>query len=206
MTLSLFDSTIQWLGGVLAYTILGILLFGIWRGTRRQAGRTTGLNGSWLRSPWFYLASFALFFGVCYFGWIPLPWTVSPQTRAWMLALGSLLYFPSMCFALWGRLALGKNYFVSTGFGAQLFEGHQLVTSGPFAIVRNPMYSGLIVASLGALLIYATWTALIFAFCAPMTTIRARREEAALSAEFGEQWIKYCKRVPAFIPKLRSRS
>jgi protein-S-isoprenylcysteine O-methyltransferase Ste14 len=195
------ETIIQWLGGLLAYATLGILLYGIWRGTRRQAGRTTGLNGSWLRSSWFYLASALLFFGICYFGWIPLPWTISPQIRVWMLILGSMLYFPGMSFALWGRLALGKNYFVSTGFGAQLFEGHQLVTGGPFAIVRNPMYSGLILAALGALLIYSTWTALIFTCCAPMTSVRARREEVALSAEFGDQWIEYCKRVPAFFPR-----
>jgi protein-S-isoprenylcysteine O-methyltransferase Ste14 len=194
---------LQWLGGLLAYSTLGILLYGIWRGTRRQAGRTTGLNGNWLRSPWFYLALTSLFFAICYFGWIPLPWTVSPQTRAWMLALGLLLYFPGMAFVLWGRLALGKNYFVSTGFGAQLFEGHQLITSGPFAIVRNPMYSGLILAALGGLLLYFTWTSLYFACFAPFLIVRARREEVALSAEFGEQWIEYCKRVPAFIPKFR---
>jgi protein-S-isoprenylcysteine O-methyltransferase Ste14 len=203
MSLELVEIIIQWLGGLLAYFILGTFLFGIWRGTQRQAGRTTGLNGSWLRSPWFYLASVALFFGVCYFGWIPLPWTVSSQTRVWMLVLGSLLYFPGMAFALWGRLALGKNYFVSTGFGAQLFKGHQLVTSGPFAIVRNPMYAGLIVASVGALLIYLTWTTLIFACLSPFLSVRARREEAALSAEFGEQWIAYCKCVPAFVPRLQ---
>jgi protein-S-isoprenylcysteine O-methyltransferase Ste14 len=197
------ETIIQWLGGLLAYTILGILLFGIWRGSKRQAGRTTGLNGSWLRSPWFYLASASLFFAVCYFGWIPLPWTVSPQTRAWMLALGSLLYFPGMVFALWGRLALGKNYFVSTGFGAQLFKDHQLVTSGPFAIVRNPMYVGFIMAAFGALLIYSTWMTLIFACLSPLSAIRAHREEAALSAEFGGQWVEYCKRVPTFFPRLR---
>lgn len=197
------ETILQWLGGLVAYTILGIILFGIWRGSKRQAGRAVGLAGSWLRSWWFYLALTALFFGVCYFGWTPLPWTVSPQTRAWMLAFGSLSYFPGMSFALWGRLALGKNYFVSTGFGAQLFKGHQLVTHGPFAIVRNPMYSGLILAALGAFLLYFTWTALYFACFAPLMIVRARREEAALSAEFGEQWIEYCKRVPAFFPKLK---
>jgi protein-S-isoprenylcysteine O-methyltransferase Ste14 len=197
------ETIIQWLGGLLAYTTLGIILFGIWRGSKRQAGRTTGLNGVWLRSPWFYLASALLFFGVCYFGWIPLPLIVSPQTRAWMLALGSLLYFPGMSFTLWGRLVLGKNYFVSTGFGAQLFEGHQLVTRGPFAVVRHPMYSGLILAALGALLLYFTWTTLYFACFASLLTVRAGREEAALSAEFGEQWQEYCKRVPAFVPRLK---
>ena len=120
-----------------------------------------------------------------------------------MLVLGSLFYFPGILFALWGRLTLGKNYFVSTGFGAQLFEGHQLITSGPFAIVRNPMYVGLALASIGALLIYFTWTTLIFAIFSPLTAVRARREEVALLAEFGEQWREYCRRVPAFFPRLR---
>ncbi len=194
------DAAIRWLGGLLAYSTLGVILYGIWRGTQRQAGRTLGLTSSWLRSPWFYLASALLFFGICYFGWIPLPLTVSSQTRVWMLALGSLLYFPGMSFILWGRLALGKNYFVSTGFGAQLFEGHQLITSGPFAILRHPMYAGLMLAALGSLLIYPTWTTLLFAFFASLTSVRAHHEEKALSAEFGEQWLDYCKRVPMFFP------
>ena len=203
MTLEIIETIIHWVGGLFAYIILGIILFGVLRGTRRQAGRAVGLTGSWLRSSWFYLASTALFFGIAYFGWIPLPWEISPKIRAWMLALGLLFYFPGMALVLWGRLALGKNYFVSTGFGAQLFEGHQLVTSGPFAIVRNPMYSGLILAAWGALLLYSTWTTMYFACFAPLMIFRARREAAALSAEFGEQWIEYCKRVPAFFPRLR---
>jgi protein-S-isoprenylcysteine O-methyltransferase Ste14 len=203
MNLSLVDSVIRWLGGLLAYTTLGIILFGVWRGTHRQAGLTTGRTGSWLRSPWFYLASSMLFIGLCYFGWIPLPQIFSPSSRAWMLGLGCLLYFPAMSFTLWGRLALGKNYFVSTAFGTQLFASHQLVTSGPFAIVRHPMYTGLFLAALGSLLIYPTWTTLLFACFAPLISVRARREEAALVVEFGEEWREYCKRVPAFIPRLR---
>jgi protein-S-isoprenylcysteine O-methyltransferase Ste14 len=202
MNLSLVDTIVRWMGGLLAYTTLGIILFGVWRGTQRQAGLTTGRTGSWLRSPWFYLASSVLFFGLCYFGWIPLPQIFSPSSRAWMLGLGSLLYFPGMSFTLWGRLALGKNYFVSTAFGAQLFASHQLVTSGPFAIVRHPMYTGLFLAALGSLLIYPTWTTLLFACFAPLISVRARREEAALAAEFGGQWLDYCKRVPAFFPRL----
>jgi protein-S-isoprenylcysteine O-methyltransferase Ste14 len=200
MSLETIETIIQWLGGLFAYSTLGLVLYGVWRGTKRQAGRTTGLNGSWLRSPWFYLASVLLFFSLAYFGW--MPWTVSPSIRAWMLVFGSLLYFPGMSFVLLGRLALGKNYFVSTGFGAQLFKDHQLVTGGPFAVVRHPMYAGLTLAALGALLIYFTWTTLYFACFAPLTMVRARREEFALSAEFGEQWIEYCKRVPAFIQRL----
>jgi protein-S-isoprenylcysteine O-methyltransferase Ste14 len=205
VNIELVDTIIRWLGGLLAYATLAILFYGIWRGTRRQAGLTTGHTGTWLRSLWFYLASSALFFGLCYFGWSPLPLTISPSLRAWMLALGSLLYFPGIFFVLWGWLVLGKNYFVSTGFGAQLFAGHQLVTNGPFAIVRHPMYTGIFLAALGSLLIYPTWTTILFAFFAPMTSVRARREEAALAEEFGEQWQAYCCRVPAFFPRFNRK-
>jgi protein-S-isoprenylcysteine O-methyltransferase Ste14 len=144
-----------------------------------------------------------LFFGIAYYGWIPLPLMVPSSTRMVMLVLGSLLYFPGMALLLWGRLALGRNYFVSTGLGAQLFADQQLVTTGPYAIVRHPMYSGLILSALGSLLLYTTWTTMYFACFAPLIFVRAWREEKVLSAEFGEQWKEYCNRVPAFIPRLR---
>jgi len=197
------DSIIKWLGGFLAYAALGIVLYGVWRGTRQQAGRTVGLSGGWLRSWWFYLASSLFFFSIAYWGWKPLPLTISLSMQIAMLIVGALLYFPGMLFLLWARLTLGKNYFVSTGFGAQLFKGHQLVTSGPYAIVRHPMYVGLILAALGSLLIYTTWTTVYFVCFAPLMFVRARREETALSAEFGDQWKEYCKKVPMFLPRYR---
>jgi len=116
--------------------------------------------------------------------------------------LGSLLYFAGLVFVLWGRLMLGKNYFVSSGIGAQLFEGHQLITSGPYAIVRHPMYFGLFIMALGSLLLYHTWTTLFFASFVPLTVLRARREELLLAEEFGTEWQEYCKRVPQFFPRV----
>lgn len=205
MSLQFLESTIQWLGGLFAYSTLALVLFGIWRGTQRKAGRTTGKTGHFLRSAWFYLVSSVLFFSLAYFGWMPLKLVIPPHTRFWILIIGALLYFPGMSFMIWARMVLGKNYFVSTGFGAQLFEDHQLVTNGPFAIVRHPMYAGLIVASVGALLIYMTWTTVYFVLFAPLTLVRARREEQALAAEFGSQWQEYCRRVPMLIPHIRKR-
>jgi protein-S-isoprenylcysteine O-methyltransferase Ste14 len=203
MSLERIEIIIRWIGGLLAYVTLAMLLFGIWRGTQRRAGRTTGRSAVWLRSAWFYLVSFLLFFGICYLAWIPLPLVVTLLARAWMLAVGSLLYFPGMSLVLWARLALGKDYFVSTGFGAQLFVEHRLVTSGPFAFVRHPMYMGIFLAALGSLLVYFTWTTLLFVCFAPLLTFRVRREEAALAEEFGEKWQEYRMCVPAFIPRLK---
>lgn len=197
------EPVIRWMGGLLALSTLGFLLYSIWRGTLRQPGRTAGRNAAWLRSPAFYLVASALFFWISWLGWIPLPVNPSPLTRSTMLLIGIFLYFPGLAFVLWGRLALGKNYFVSTGMGAQLFANQQLVTNGPYALVRHPMYVGLALAAWGALLIYFTWTTVYFAVVAPMLFLRARREEQALAAEFGEQWQEYCQRVPAFLPRFR---
>jgi protein-S-isoprenylcysteine O-methyltransferase Ste14 len=203
MILTPLETIVRWLSGLLAYATLGAVFYGIWRGTQRQAGRITGQMGRYLRSPWFYLVTSAIYFGICFLGWIPLPLTVSQQAHIWALGIGALLYFPGMGLVLWARLVLGRNYFVSTGFGAQLFAGQQLVTNGPFAIVRHPMYTGIILAALGSLLIYHTWTTLLFACFAPALFFRARREEAALATEFGEQWQEYCRYVPGFLPRLR---
>jgi protein-S-isoprenylcysteine O-methyltransferase Ste14 len=201
MNLELIQLIIQWFGGLLAFVALGLVLYGIWRGSQRQTGRTTGLGGSWLRSPWLYFASAAFFFGIAYLGWTRLPLVFSTSTRIVMLALGSLLYFPGMSLLIWGRLALGRSYFVSTGLGAQLYSDQQLVTTGPYAFVRHPMYGGLILSAVGSLLIYSTWTTVFFVCFAPLMFVRAWREELVLSAEFGDEWQEYCKNVPAFIPQ-----
>lgn len=206
MNMEMIETLLRWFGGLTAWATLGVVLYGIWRGTRRPAGRTTGRAAGWLRSPVFYLFSTALFVGISVLMWRPLPLVFSTRARAWMLALGSLAYFPGLAFVLWGRLALGKMYFVSTGFGAQLFAGHQLVTHGPFTIVRHPMYLGLIAAAFGGLLIYQTWTTALYAFFAPFVLRRARREEKALAAEFGEEWQAYAASVPMFLPRWKKKS
>jgi protein-S-isoprenylcysteine O-methyltransferase Ste14 len=188
---------------LLAYATLAILFLGIWRGVHRQAGRTTGRIGAWLHSGLFYLITAALFLGFCYLGWKPLLFIGSTTQRAWMLALGAMLFFPGLSLVIWARMTLSENYFPSTGLGVQLFVGHKLVTSGPFARLRHPMYAGIILAAFGSFLIYMTWTTLFLACFAPLIAVRARREETALALEFGEQWQAYCQRVPMWLPKMK---
>jgi protein-S-isoprenylcysteine O-methyltransferase Ste14 len=188
------------LAGIMAYATLAVILFGVWRGSRRGAGRMSGPRARWLAVPWFYLATTALFFGIGYALWKPLPLPADADMRTWMCAIGSVFYIPGMALVLWGRLALGRNYFVSSILGVRLFEDHQLVTTGPFGVVRHPMYLGLMTAALGSLLMYLTWTAACFAILAPLLLLRARVEERILAVEFGEAWHEYCGRVPMLIP------
>ncbi len=46
MTLEVIETVVHWAGGLMAFSTLGIILFGIWRGTQRKVGRTTGLDGT----------------------------------------------------------------------------------------------------------------------------------------------------------------
>jgi protein-S-isoprenylcysteine O-methyltransferase Ste14 len=130
---------------------------------------------------------------------------LSPPLHALALAVGALLYFPGLGLALWGRSALGAMYNVSMSVGVQLHAGHRLITSGPYALVRHPMYLGIILAAWGGLLLYCTWACVFAAVVFLGLAVRARREEQALAAEFGAEWGAYCRRVPGWLPRLRRR-
>jgi protein-S-isoprenylcysteine O-methyltransferase Ste14 len=195
-----FEALIQRLGGWFALVTLLIIFIGIWRGTQHPPGKTTGRSPAWLRSPWFYLVTSLIYFGVCILFWQPLPIHLTTLARIVALFMGTILYFPGMALTLWARLVLGRMYFVSIGTGVQLFTDHQLVTRGPFAIVRHPMYAGICVAALGGLFLYQTWTMILFALLPFGLARRARIEEQALAETFGEIWQDYRRRVPAFLP------
>jgi protein-S-isoprenylcysteine O-methyltransferase Ste14 len=106
-----------------------------------------------------------------------------------------------LLFVLWGRLALGEMYHVSTGFGVQLHAHHQLVTHGPYKYLRHPMYLGVGLAGVGGILLYRSWTLVFVTAFLPGLILRARREEQALAAEFGAAWEVYRRRVPAWFPR-----
>jgi protein-S-isoprenylcysteine O-methyltransferase Ste14 len=190
---------LRWACGIFALGLVAFILWSIMRQASRPTGSEVGRQVGWLHSPIFYAAAFAVFFGLCILLWIPLP----PVPGADGIAiLGALLCFPGLAFVLWGRLALGNMYFVSTGFGAQLFAEHRLITGGPYAIVRHPMYFGLILSAFGSLLLYQTWTGVFFIICALSIIRRALREEEVLAKTFGAEWVEYCRRVPMLFPRL----
>jgi protein-S-isoprenylcysteine O-methyltransferase Ste14 len=190
---------LRWVCGIFALGLLAYILWSILRAAKRPTGAGSGRQLSWLHSPLFYAAAMAFFFGVCILIWVPLPGAPFPEPVA---VLGALLCFPGLAFVLWGRLTLANMYFVSTGFGAQLFAEHRLITNGAYAVVRHPMYFGLILAGFGSLLLYQTWTGVFFVICALSVIRRARREEEVLAVTFGAEWTEYCSRVPMLFPRI----
>ena len=114
---------------------------------------------------------------------------------AWLLAL---LTLPGFAFAWWARLHLGRLW----SGAVTRKEGHRIVDTGPYAIVRHPIYTGLIAATLVTALAEATLPAL--AGCALIALglwLKARLEEQFLRQELGaEAYDSYRRRVPMLLP------
>jgi protein-S-isoprenylcysteine O-methyltransferase Ste14 len=132
--------------------------------------------------------------------WRPIRLYVSVPARAACLVLGLLVYFPALGLYLWGLRTLAANFGPSTGFGVRLQARHRLVTTGPYALVRHPMYVAVIAAGAGGFLIFRTWSMLLFALSMFGLILRARREESVLAEEFGAAWESYRERVPSWLP------
>ncbi len=188
------------LGAVFA--TLAILLWGVWRGARRAVGSASGHTPKALRTRTFYFLASVGYFGFCYRLWQPLSPLQSRLARVVAYILGVIFFFPGLALVLWGRLTLAQLYNVSSSFGAQLFADHRLVSHGPFAYLRHPMYLGILFIGVGGIFLYRTWTFVFLLLHFPALALRARREEQALSEQFGAQWKAYCQAVPGWIPRL----
>jgi protein-S-isoprenylcysteine O-methyltransferase Ste14 len=93
---------------------------------------------------------------------------------------------------------LGKQWAIV----AHVVEGHQLITAGPYRIVRHPIYSGMFMIMLATALVVSHWIGLIVAVVLYTigTVWRIGIEEKLLIETFGSQYLEYKRKVPAFIP------
>ena len=93
---------------------------------------------------------------------------------------------------------LGKQWAVR----ARLVEDHKLITVGPYAHIRNPIYTGMLGMLIATGLAMEHWVALIAGTIVFMVglVIRVRAEEKLLRRQFGRQFEEYANRVPAVLP------
>lgn len=85
---------------------------------------------------------------------------------------------------------------------ARVVEGHRLVTEGPYSVVRNPIYTGMLGMLLATGLAVSHWVGLLIALIVFSigTAIRVRTEASLLRETFGEEFENYARKVPAVIP------
>ncbi len=198
--LNSLESLIQWIGAVAGVVTLAYALINMLIAQRRSTRNLRGPAGWILRTPTLILAS-VLFLGIEYILWKPIPLQLEMGWRVLFLVAGSGVYFASLSLYLWGMHTLGLNFNASSGFGVRLVETHQLVTSGPYAFIRHPMYLAVNLVGWGGLLVYRTWSMLFFAVIMLGLFRRAHMEDRALLQKFGDEWIGYAKNVPGWLPR-----
>jgi protein-S-isoprenylcysteine O-methyltransferase Ste14 len=201
-TAEMLELGVRWLTALAWLVPVGLAVQGAWRGRQargRQVGRPFGHLPWWLYG---LLSSAEPILLVV--GWRPLPLALSRLLRLASTVSGGVFSALGIGLVVWGRLALGAMHNVSSAFGVRLYAGHRLVTTGPYALVRHPMYLGAFMGVLGAVLVYRTWTMVVVLAQSAVFEARASREDEALAAEFGETWQSYKRRVPAWIPRPRS--
>lgn len=115
--------------------------------------------------------------------------------------LACVLAASSVGFVFISVRTLGKQW----TYAARLIEGHQLVTQGPYQVVRNPIYTGMFGMLVATGIVITRWPALFVAIVIFLagTTWRIRIEEKLLRTQFGAEFEQYCKEVPhALFPGL----
>jgi len=131
--------------------------------------------------------------------------TFWPQTAVWPLnyplfqsnTAGLILVFAGAAFAGLARLALGANW----SSRARIRAEHTLSTSGPYRIVRHPIYSGLLLLYLGTAVILGQARGYIaFAIVFITWIFKSRTEDRLLAARFGPDFDAYRRRTKALIP------
>jgi protein-S-isoprenylcysteine O-methyltransferase Ste14 len=122
-------------------------------------------------------------------------------SRSWMIAAGAALFLVGGVIGIAGVAVLGRN---RTPF-PEPREGSQLVQHGVYARMRHPLYTSVVLASLGWVLIWqsvpAAGAALVLV---PFFVAKSRHEERWLRARF-PGYADYARRVPAFLPRFRPK-
>ena len=131
-------------------------------------------------------------------GWDLLNLRVVPAGAA-SLWSGYGLLMAGMLFAGWARIFLGGNWSSSV----TLKQDHTLIRSGPYRIVRHPIYTGLLVALLGTAIVLGELRCFIGVILAAVAwKMKSINEEALMVEEFGDQYTRYRLQVKGLVPDL----
>ena len=149
--------------------------------------RLAGLSTLGSITAWFYKPD--------WFSWATLPVSIGVR---WIGVTGFAF---AICWLMWMFHALGRNLTDTVVTRRDAY----FVDSGPYRFVRNPMYTGVLMAGLSLGLALGTWliplaTSLVFTLFA----LRTRTEEKYLIERFGQQYREYIARAGRFFPKLRA--
>ena len=126
----------------------------------------------------------------------PLNHRVIPHVEA-LAWTGVVLCIAGFAFCIWARFTLGRNW---SGV-VTLKRGHELITCGPYALVRHPIYTGLLTMFVATVIVLGHVAGIIaMPFVFVSLWIKLRYEEKLMLKQFPEQYAAYQQRVKRLIP------
>jgi len=161
---------------------------------RRETGKPARQSGTARAPVVANLAAFSVFFPSLLFfsgsseAFLALPLAMS----------GCVVAVAGAALVLRSRAKLGAAW----SFVPQADHGTGLVTTGPYRLVRHPIYLGFILLALGQALAFSSWFAglIVLVGFAPTFAWRASAEEKLLGRTFGERYVRYRRRTKMIIP------
>jgi protein-S-isoprenylcysteine O-methyltransferase Ste14 len=116
----------------------------------------------------------------------------------WIGWAGIALTWVGVALAIWARYCLGEYWSARV----TLKEGHQLIRTGPYAFVRHPIYTGMLLASTGTALVAGESRGILaIVLLLAAHSRKAAREEALLTTEFGEKYAAYQRSTGFLFPR-----
>jgi protein-S-isoprenylcysteine O-methyltransferase Ste14 len=178
---------------------LWLTLVGYWCLSAYAARRTIG-RWIWWREIAVRLGFFALVVQALQVAAAAMPDTMGylPGTSLPMGVAGIVLCALGIGLAILGRASLGGSWTMPTAHE----ESRELVTSGPYAYVRHPVYSGLLLAMLGSAIAQSVLWLLPLAAYGPQFIRSARHEERLLLERFPRDYPSYMRRTKMLLPFL----
>jgi protein-S-isoprenylcysteine O-methyltransferase Ste14 len=145
-------------------------------------------------------ASMAGFFVLLY-GTIRFRWgALRTEDFDVLRVAGLILMLWGTAFNIWGRVHLKSNW----ADHVRIYEDQQLITTGPYRIVRHPLYASLIWMFYGASMAYLNPLAALenTVLFLPAMIYRSNLEEQALLNRFGDAYAPYRNRTGRFVPRI----
>jgi protein-S-isoprenylcysteine O-methyltransferase Ste14 len=133
---------------------------------------------------------------------VPIPFLGAPlfAWAPWQFWVAALVTASGLGFAVWARMHLGRNWSGTV----TVKQDHELVQTGPYALVRHPIYTGLLLAIIGTAFARDDWRGVLAVLIAWAALWRKlRMEERWMVEQFGERYVEYGRHVPALIPSWR---
>ena len=120
-----------------------------------------------------------------------------PRTAPFQIG-GFVITVAGLALAVWARRHLAENW----SSRVRIRVGHELIRTGPYAHLRHPIYSGVLLGVMGTAVEVGRWRALVSVVLVLISYwIKARREDAVLAREFGDAWSEHQRQAGFLLPR-----